>query len=414
MTMPPRDPIGRSRTPLADAQEKLSRRVETLNSELADVRRARGRVLAERIVSTVDIPSFERSAMDGYAVRAGDIARASSSNESRLVIIGQSLPARPYPRELRAGEAVRITTGAPIPAGSDAVAMIEYTREDQDAVLVSTPIPAGKNIIRIGEDIRSGQILLEATRTLRPQDLAVAAAVGVASLSVVRRPTVSLIITGNELLPPGRKPSGFQIVDTNSVLLRALVERDGGRFDAPATDDPPIFSDDRELIRRAILESTADCLIISGGSSVGSEDHAPGLVAELGELTVHGLALRPAAPAGFGFVNGRPVFLIPGNPVACLCAYDLLAGRAIRQMGGRSPELPYRQRSLPLSREIPSALGRTDYVRVRINANGAVDPHATGGGSVLSSTTQSDGFMLVPHDIAKIPAGEAVVVYEYD
>src|SRR5262249_4669971 len=160
------------------------------------------------------------------------------------------------------------------------------------------------------------------------------------------QPSVSILVTGNELLPPGSRPEGYRIVDSNSIMLAALVRRDGGR---PSLGDlvPDVFEDIRRAIQRA-MEKGADAVLISGGSSVGEEDHAPRVVAELGELSVHGVALRPASPAGVGFLEGRPVFLMPGNPVSCLCAYDLFAGRAVRRLGGRPTDLPYRSAVLPM------------------------------------------------------------------
>src|SRR5205814_176455 len=144
------------------------------------------------------------------------------------------------------------------------------------------------------------------------------------------------------LLPVGAKPDGYRIVDSNSVMLAALVARDGGE---PLTGPP--LPDRRDILRATLTDTATDVILIAGGSSVGQEDHAPGLVAELGELAVHGVALRPASPSGVGFLGGRPVFLLPGNPVSCLCAYDLFAGRAVRRLGGRPPGLPYRSATLP-------------------------------------------------------------------
>jgi molybdopterin molybdotransferase len=172
--------------------------------------------------------------------------------------------------------------------------------------------------------------------------------------------------------------------------------------------------DRRDAVRDALAASDADLVLVSGGSSVGQEDHAPRALAELGELAVHGVALRPAAPAGFGFLpGGRVVFLLPGNPVSCLCAYDLFAGVALRLLGGLPPELPYRAATLPLGRKIVSAVGRVDYVRVRVEA-GRVEPLATSGASVLTSTTRADGFVLVPRDSEGHAPGDAVTVHFYD
>src|SRR5262249_19085354 len=177
------------------------------------------------------------------------------------------------------------------------------------------------------------------------------ASLGIATVRAVRRPRVDILITGDELLPVGSRPDGFRIVDSNSVMLAALVKRDGGE---PCV--APLLPDRRELLLEAMRASVADVLLVSGGSSVGQEDHAPALLAELGELAVHGVALRPASPTGVGFLGDRPVFLLPGNPVSCLCAYDLFAGRAVRRLGGRSPELPYASVPLHLVAKISSAV----------------------------------------------------------
>jgi molybdopterin molybdotransferase len=236
----------------------------------------------------------------------------------------------------------------------------------------------------------------------------VLASIGSASPSVIRKPTVALIITGDELLPCGSRPEGFQIVDSNSVMLAALVQRDGG---IPRTR--PIVRDSRATVEAALRETQADVLLVSGGSSVGQEDHAPRIVAELGELSAHGMALRPASPTGVGFLQGRPVFLLPGNPVSCLCAYDFFAGPAIRRLGGRSMEWPYRSCRLPLARKIVSAIGRVDYVRVQIH-DSQVEPLATSGASILSSTTRADGFVIVARDSEGFAAGESVQVFLYD
>jgi molybdopterin molybdotransferase len=219
---------------------------------------------------------------------------------------------------------------------------------------------------------------------------------------------VAILVTGNELLPPGSQPEGFRIVDSNSPMLAALVERDGGEgIEILRIPDHP------DAIRTALTRTAADLILVSGGSSVGTEDHAPRLVAELGELAVHGIAIRPAAPTGIGFLpEGRPVFLLPGNPVSCLCAYDLFAGRAIRRLGGGSWELHYRTTTAPLRVDWTSAAGRVDYVRVTlVSGHAEVTP---GGPSSLSSAVAADGFVLVAADCERLSAGESVTVYRYE
>ena len=163
----------------------------------------------------------------------------------------------------------------------------------------------------------------------------------------------------------------------------------------------------------ALANASEDIILISGGSSVGVEDHAPRVLAELGELVAHGVALRPASPTGFGFLGARPVFLMPGNPVSCLCAYDLFAGRAVRRLGGRTGGWPYPSRIMPLRRKIASMVGRVDYVRVQIRDD-RIEPLAISGASILSSTTRADGFVIVPGDLEGYAEGDSVLVHLYD
>ncbi|MDH3593152.1 MAG: molybdopterin molybdotransferase MoeA, partial [Planctomycetota bacterium] len=231
-----------------------------------------------------------------------------------------------------------------------------------------------------------------AGRRLRPQDLGVLSSLGRPRVPVMCRPAVALIVTGNELLPAGSAPRGFQVVDANTPMLHALVDRDGGRLLTG-----PIVRDDEGLVREALEVAVArtDCVLVTGGSSVGKEDHAPALMRELGELPVHGIAMRPSSPAGIGFVGDTPVFLLPGNPVSCLCAYDFFAGRAVRRLAGRHPGWPHTVVRMPLRKKIASVLGRTDYVRVRIEDDHVL-PLAVSGAAILSSTTRAHGFVVVP------------------
>jgi len=214
-------------------------------------------------------------------------------------------------------------------------------------------------------------------------------------------------VTGNELLPAGTRPDGFHIADANGPMLSALVERDGG-----VVKFPGLVRDDHQAILDA-LHADADVVIVSGGSSVGIEDLAPTLVAEHGELAVHGIAMRPSSPTGLGRIGSRLVFLLPGNPVSSLCAYDFFAGRAIRRLGGRDAAWPYRSVRATLRRKISSPVGRLDYARVKL-VDGLVDPLAVGGASVLSSTTRADGFVVVDDDSEGFADGTEVDVWLYD
>jgi len=366
-----------------------------------------GRVLASDVRAGVDVPGFARSAMDGYAIRGEDSFGASDYDPIDLEVIGLALPGKPLTHEVGPGQAARIMTGAPLPAGADAVVKAEVCEFHGDRVRVSEAVAPQKNVGAIGEDIREGELVLRAGRVLRPQDAGLLASIA-AEPRCVRRPRVALVVTGAELLPAGARPEGAYIVDSNSVVLRALVARDGGES-LPFE----ILPDDPEVIRTAIADERADVVLVSGGSSVGQEDHAPRLLDELGSLDFHGISMRPSSPAGVGRIGARFVFLLPGNPVSCLCAYEFFAGPTIRALGGRSRSWPHRRTRLPLGRKIASAVGRTDYVRVAIES-GRVIPLATSGASILSSTVRASGCVIVPRELEGMPEGESVEVLLYD
>jgi molybdopterin molybdotransferase len=387
----------------------LDAQLAPLSAETIDLLDAAGRVLAEAVVSQVDVPGFDRATMDGYAVVADSTDGASPYNPIALRVIGDAFPGQPFTGTMRRGNAVRIMTGAPIPSGADAVLPAEWAEATNDAkaVSASASVSPAKNVGAKGEDIVAGTTLLNPGRVLRPQDLGVISSVGIARVAVVRRPRVRLVITGNELLPAGTTPSGVRIADANGPMLAALARRDGADVVFPG-----LVTDDRDAILEA-LQSEADVIIVSGGSSVGVEDLAPTLVQSLGELPVHGIAMRPSSPTGLGTIGDRLVFLLPGNPVSTLCAYDFFAGRAIRALGGRSKAWPYRQTRGALVRKISSPIGRLDYARVRVNGT-EVEPLAVAGASLLSSTTRADGFVIVGDDSEGFPAGADVDVWLYD
>jgi molybdopterin molybdotransferase len=282
----------------------------------------------------------------------------------------------------------------------------EQAECDGERVLALGEVIPRKQLGEIGEDVRAGDAVYQAGRRLRPQDVGMLSALGFDRISVVRRPRVRVLITGDELLPMGTPPEGCRITDANGPMLAALVARDGGESVLP-----PIVHDDRDAIFSAMREE-ADVLLVSGGSSVGQEDHVPTLLAEHGELVVHGVAMRPSSPAGMGRLDGRLVFLLPGNPVSCLCAYDFFAGRAIRALGGLPKEGPYRSVKARLSRKLSSVVGRVDYARVKVYGEEA-EPLAIGGASVLSSVTQADGFVVIPANSEGYAEGASVEVFLY-
>ena len=390
------------------ALEWLDAYLRPLESETIPLRDAAGRVLATPVISAVDVPGFDRATMDGYAVVADDTEGASAYNRVRLKIVGAAMPGSPFAGAIHRGETVRIMTGAPMPAATDAVLPAEFVEIDDAGASIAaiSAVSPAKNVGRRGEDITAGTTVLPAGRILRPQDLGVVSSIGVADAVVVRRPRVRLVITGNELLPAGTRPHDFVITDANGPMLAALIERDGGTVDFPG-----LVRDEVDAILSA-LNATADVIVVSGGSSVGVEDLAPMLVAQQGELAVHGIAMRPSSPTGLGRIGNRLVFLLPGNPVSALCAYDFFAGRAIRALGGRAKQWPYRSMRAVLARKISSQIGRVDYARVKVE-NGRVEPLSVAGASVLSSTTRADGFIVIDDDSEGFPAGVEVEVWLY-
>jgi molybdopterin molybdotransferase len=398
----------RRRTDVDEVQAWLDALSLEARVEHVALSEAHGRVLAQPLVSPVDVPAFARSAMDGWALQGEQTFGAAETDPIQLEVVGTSLPGSPYEGTVARGQAVRIMTGAPVPAGADTVLRAEDGQQEGDELRIRAVAPVGKNVGHVGEDIRAGQTLLPAGRVLRPQDLGVASSIGSGTLDVVARPLVEVLVTGDEILQPGAVPDGVHIVDANSPMLAALIARDGGRA-APIRFLP----DGEEPLRQRLAGSQADVVLVTGGSSVGQEDHAPRLLSELGELRFHGVGLRPAAPAGMGTIGARPVFLLPGNPVSCLCAYDFFAGRVVRRLAGRDPAWPYAARRALLGRKIASVLGRVDYVRVKWDGD-VVEPVMARGASILSSTTEADGFVIVPKDHEGWPEDTEVDVFLYD
>ena len=395
------------RTRVEDVFVWIDSHATSLDEERVSLDHLAGRVLAADVVSDTDVPCFDRAMMDGYAVLAHNTLGASAYNRLRLKVVGEVLPGERFSGTVTTGTAVRIMTGAPLPEGADAVLPAEKVETESGDICALDEVSPGKHVGRRGEDVARSTIVLRKGRRLRPQDLGVLSSIGVAAAPVVRQPRVRIVVTGNELLPAGQKPTDIRIADANSPMLASLIRRDGA---IPL--NPGIVADDPTAILDALREP-ADIIIVSGGSSVGCEDYAPSLLARHGQLSIHGVAMRPSSPVGMGTLEDRLVFLLPGNPVSCLCGYDFFAGRAVRLLSGLSKHWPYRKTMARLSRKLVSMVGRVDYVRVVIRSS-EVEPLAIGGASVLSSTTRADGFVVVPADSEGYPAQAEVCVWHYD
>jgi len=396
------------RTPIKDFLSLIKENSQALPAEEIFTVEASGRILAQEIIAPQNVPNFDRSAMDGYALDAESTFGASSYNSLTFKVVGQVTPGENFDGTIRPGETLRIMTGARIPKGTDAVLMAENAEISGDEIQVFEAVSPGKNVGKIGEDIRQDQILFKKDRCLRPQDIGLIASIGLEKIKVVRKPIVELFITGNELLKPGEKPNGVHIVDSNSVMLSPMIDRDGGIL-----KDILHLPDERDLIRNYLNSSNSDLICMTGGTSVGVEDHGPLLLDELGELLVHGIPMRPAAPTGFGLIGDKKVFLLPGNPVSCLSAYDYFVGRSLRIMSGGSEDFPYRKKILKLGTKISSQIGRTEYVRLKIE-KGLAYIVAAGGASILSTTTKADGFLLTDVESEGFAEGEEVTIWMYD
>lgn len=396
----------RVRSTVEEARTSALAGVVPLPMEDVDITECAGRVLARDVKSDVNVPPFRRATMDGFAVRAEDTYGASHYDPVILSLSGSSMPGRDEGDPVSRGFAGRIMTGAPVPRGADAVLRAEDAMERDGKLVVSAPVAEAKNIGRVGEDIEAGITVLSTGRLLLPHDAGLLASIGLNPVPVHRRPRVRVIVSGDELLPPGERPEGFKIVDSNSPMLAALVARDGGI--------PSIvrLRDDEQSMREALMRPGSDVIVTAGAASVGVEDRVPILVGELGELLVHGVTMRPSSPTGVGRIGGVPVLLLPGNPVSCLVAYDFFAGPVVRVMGGRPEAWPYRSVTLPLRRRLVSQIGRTDYARVAIS-DGAVEPVAISGASVLSSVTRASGFVVVPSGLEGYGEGTDVEVHLY-
>ncbi|MDC0670511.1 molybdopterin molybdotransferase MoeA [Nannocystis radixulma] len=408
-----------ARADLAEALALLRARARPLPAESLPLAGAFARVLARDVVAPIDVPGFVRAAVDGYALRGEDSFGATVDAPLVLHVRGDSLPGRPYPAPLGPGEAVRIATGSPLPEGADAVLQAELAREvvrgGRRLVELLGSVPPLRHIGQVGEDMSRGQCVLAAGRRLRPQDVGALASLGLASVDVVRRPRVGLLVTGDELVAPGSAPGPHQIVDSNSLVLAGLAARDGAEFLAPLR-----ARDGAGALRAgldALLAGPGDVLLVTGATSVGPEDLMPQVLRERGALELHGLAVRPASPTGIGRAHdGRPVFLVPGNPVSCLCAYELVVGPLVRALAGLPDPwaFPHRSVELVLARKIASKVGRTDFVRVRRVGPDQVEPVATSGASNLSSAVLAGGFVLVDADSEGAAPGERVRVHLFD
>ena len=353
------------RTPfdaLALFKEHYTPQVRTERIRTAD---ALDRILAETLTSPQDLPEFPRSTVDGYAVMAGDTYGASSSLPAFLNVIGEVPMGQASSLILGIGDTALVHTGGMIPEGANAVVMVESTqRVDTTSIEVLLPVAEGENVIQIGEDIRTGDIVLTPGRQLRPQDIGGLMALAITEISVAAPPRVGILSTGDEVVPPEEATVPGQVRDINSFTLAALVTRAGG---TPVNYG--IIADDRPALEAAVARAQAenDMVVLSAGSSVSYRDMSVDVIDELGDpgVLVHGLSVRPGKPTIVAVCDGVPVFGLPGNPVSAMVIFDLVVTPTIRSLLGADASAK-QQGQARLARNIASMSGREDYVQVRL------------------------------------------------
>src|SRR5438270_4576398 len=336
-----------------------------VSSEQVPTCDALGRVLAEDTCSPSDLPSFSRSTMDGFAVRAADTFGATEGVPAYLDIRGEVLMGRAPTVRLGLGDCARIATGGMLPPGADAVVMVEQTQEvGPTTIEVLRAVAPGENVVQIGEDVRTGDPILPAGHTLRPQDIGGLLALGLTEVRVARRLRVGVISGGDELVAPDQTPGPGQIRDINSYTLMGLVERAGH---VPWLAG--LLPDEAEALQAAAEKALpdSDVLILSAGSSVSTRDLTADVIGRLGRpgVLVHGVSLKPGKPTILAVCEGKPVFGLPGNPVSCMVTYDLFVAPTLARLSGAVS--PTRTSvTARLTRNIASATGRDDYIQVRL------------------------------------------------
>jgi molybdopterin molybdotransferase len=373
---------------------------------------ALGRVPAEALSAPHALPGFARATVDGFAVRAADTYGASEGLPSYLDVAGEARMGRPPEVEVRPGTAVAIATGAPLPPGADAVVKVEHTQAATPELLeILRPATPGEGMVRTDEDAAPGGELVPAGRPLRAQDLGMLAAAGLVEVPVHARPRVTIVSTGDELVPADTPElSTGQVRDATAPALAALVREAGG-----APNFAGIVPDDREALAAALREALleADVVVVSAGSSVGARDETAAAIASLGEpgIWCHGLALRPGKPTLLADCDGVPVIGLPGNPRSALVVFRLIGMPIVRAVGGCTHPPPEPTVRARLERDLPSAAGRLDVVQVRI-ADGEAVP-LFGSSSLLSILTAADGYVVVPEAATGLAAASEVEVTLY-
>ena len=391
--------------PLEEARAIIDGAIRPIDRvERVSLQHANGRVLARDVISEADVPPFSRAAMDGYAVRAEDTGGATRTEPRTLRCIEKVFTGQLPLQTVGPGQCTEIATGAPMPAGADAVIMVEDTASDDDAAIrVCAPVTPRQNIGRQGADIQKGQLVLLSGTPLNASRVGALAALGLTDIEVFAKPRVAILSTGNEIAEPGRPLAPGQIYDINRFTVSAVVADNGG---TPVPYRTAVDTlDDLSRLVDACLEQ--DVIVFSGGSSVGERDLILDVIAAKGEVLFHGIAVKPGKPTAFGRIAGKLVFGMPGYPTSCLSNAYILLAPALRHIA-RLPEQIVRSLTLPLGARIVSAPGRHQFFTVRIEHAVAVPAFKASGD--ITSMSRADGYIEIPADVDVVEEGELVEV----
>ena len=393
--------------PVEKAREHIRASLSPVTTvERLSIRATLGRVLAEDVISPVNVPQHDNSAMDGYAVRFADL---KSDAESTLKIVGASFAGKPYQGTLSAGQAVRIMTGAVIPAGADSVVQQERARASADQVSVM-PLPKkGTNTRSAGEDLRAGEAALKRGQPIRPAEIGMMASLGIGEVAVYRKLRVAFFSTGDELVAVGTPLGPGQIYDSNRYTIYGLLVRLGCEV-----LDMGVIRDTPEDVEQAFKDAaqSADVVITSGGVSVGEADYVKQVLDRLGEVLFWKIAMKPGRPLAYGKIGDAHFFGLPGNPVAVMVTFYQFVRDALLHLQGQTRTIPLPTQKVVCTSAIKKAPGRTEFQRgiLSRDATGQWSVRTTGdqGSGILSSMSQANCFIILPTDQGNVPAGSEV------
>jgi molybdopterin molybdotransferase len=395
--------------PVDKAREVIARFLAPVTAiERVHVRAALGRVLAADVISPLDVPAHDNSAMDGYAVRFSDL---KPEGEATLAVIGTAFAGAPFGGELHAGQAVRIMTGGVVPRGADTIVMQEHVTAQDGRVTIGKGHRKGQNLRRAGEDLKAGAPALVRGKRLRPAEVGLIASLGIPEVAVYRRLRVAFFSTGDELVSIGTVPKEGQIYDSNRYTIHGMLERLGCEV-----MDMGVVADDPRLLEEAFGEAAdaADVVITSGGVSVGEADFVKDLLTRLGEVVFWKIAMKPGRPLAYGRIGDAHFFGLPGNPVSVMVTFYQFVRDALLKIAGEDPIQPVPRFKVPCMSALKKAPGRTEFQRgiLERNANGDLTVRVTGeqGSGILRSMAEANCFIILATDQGNVTPGTIVDV----